>query len=547
MPLSPGCSRSVLRGTYITTLHARPFLLPSTRNPIPRSAYESFKFWFIVLSGILFLRVIVFITMLLLGGFFGCLAAIGAPKDLSIPYPWWRRALAAPISPLARILLFSLGFHWISVDDRQKTKGQVIVIAPHTGLMDSFFITWYFLPSPISKSAVRNIPVFGSLCIALQSIFVDRENAKDGPYSRSKVLQTINARARDTRFPRMCIFPEGTCGNGSVIMNFKKGAFVPGEAVTPLLLQYHANHYTSCGKQHHYNPACCGANSSDASLIRCFFQFHNTMSAVILDARSPTDKEKADPDLFATNVRAEMAAQLNLPTTEHSYADIFLGEVAAKCHGSHEKYPDFDFTCDDLQKKWGVDGPMQKVLVSRFVELNGSAKGGGVTAADLHASLGDKPAGKDRPLVDRLHAFFQTTTTGRADERGAPFLSLKEFLQAIACTRSQATIEEKAALAMCVYAGEGGDSVSHVELVLGVDKAGKGAAIVDPIKVAVEESMFQRFDANKDGRLDREEFKKLAEAYPAVLGPALEFTKRLLGISFEDAKITASQPSENHI
>jgi hypothetical protein len=60
--------------------------------------------------------------------------------------------------------------------------------------MDSFFITHYFLPSPISKSNVRDIPVFGSLCIALQTIFVERESSKEGPYSRQKVRASVRAK-----------------------------------------------------------------------------------------------------------------------------------------------------------------------------------------------------------------------------------------------------------------------------------------------------------------------------------------------------------------
>ena len=133
--------------------------------------------------------------ILCIAGFIGFLSAIKAPTALDVPWPLWRKRMASPISFLARLLLFAVGFHYIEVDDRQKTKGQVVVIGPHTGLMDSFFITWYFLPSPISKASVRDIPIFGSLCIALQTIFVDRESSHDGPYSRKAVLETMQVRA----------------------------------------------------------------------------------------------------------------------------------------------------------------------------------------------------------------------------------------------------------------------------------------------------------------------------------------------------------------
>jgi len=280
------------------------------KNDLPSSSYETFKFWFLVLSGIVLVRIVLFIIFLLLGGLCGVIAAIGAPTDMSIPWPKWRTYLASPISPLARLLLFCVGFHWLEIDDRQKTKAQTIVIGPHTGLMDSFFITYYFLPSPISKSVVRDIPVFGSLCIALQTIFVDRESASDGPYARKKVIESMNLRAKDNRFPRMCIFPEGTTTNGEVLMQFKKGAFTSGEPITPMLLMY---------PHEHYNSACAGRNGTDLSLIRCAFQFHNRMKVTILDAYVPSEAEIADPDLYADNVRKYMAEQMGMNTTEHTY------------------------------------------------------------------------------------------------------------------------------------------------------------------------------------------------------------------------------------
>ena len=205
--------------------------LPKTHDPffndLSDAPYEKFKFWFFLLSGLALVRLVLFIVILCIAWLIGFFASIKAPIDLDEPWPSWRRKMAWPISPLARLLLFSVGFHNIEIDDRQKTKSQIVVIGPHTGLMDSFFITWYFSPSPISKAGVRDIPIFGSLCIALQTIFVDRESSHDGPYSRKKVLDTIQLRSEDTRFPRMCIFPEGTTNNGECLMAFKKG----GESV----------------------------------------------------------------------------------------------------------------------------------------------------------------------------------------------------------------------------------------------------------------------------------------------------------------------------
>ena len=204
---------------------------------------------FLLSTLIIPIRAIFFVFFLICGGLCGFIAALGAPEDLNIPYPKWRKALATPIMFFARCLLLCAGFHWIEVDDRQKTKGQIIVAAPHVSLTDSFFVPSYFLASPISKAGVKDIPIFGASCVALQTIFVDRASKHDGPYARKLVLETINKRAVDTAFPRMVVFPEGTCTDGTCMIQFKKGAFVPGQAVTPVIISYPFTHY---------NPACAG-------------------------------------------------------------------------------------------------------------------------------------------------------------------------------------------------------------------------------------------------------------------------------------------------
>ena len=48
----------------------------------------------------------------------------------------------------------------------------------------------------------------------------------------------------------------------------------------------------------------------------------------------PNDAEKADPALFARNVRALIAARLGVPVTEHSYEDIALQQVRKLFMGS---------------------------------------------------------------------------------------------------------------------------------------------------------------------------------------------------------------------
>jgi len=181
------------------------------KNDLQDTHYEKFKFWFLLLSGIALLRLIIFILVLLLAGISGFFITLGASKDPTVPFGPIRQKAAGIISVLARIMLFSLGFHRIKMTNNEVTRTNVCVVGPHTGLMDSFFVAWYFLPSPVSKFEVKSIPIFGSLCMALQTIFVDRHDAHTGPHSRKACISNINLRAKkDSGFPRVVLFPEGT-------------------------------------------------------------------------------------------------------------------------------------------------------------------------------------------------------------------------------------------------------------------------------------------------------------------------------------------------
>jgi hypothetical protein len=97
-------------------------------NNLPDTTYEKVKFWTLVLSGVVVVRTILFIVFLLCGGLCGVVAAIGVDPDPQKPWPKWRTWVAAPIMFFSRCLLFCAGFHWIEIDDRQKTKGQMVVI-----------------------------------------------------------------------------------------------------------------------------------------------------------------------------------------------------------------------------------------------------------------------------------------------------------------------------------------------------------------------------------------------------------------------------------
>ena len=49
----------------------------------------------------------------------------------------------------------------------------------------------------------------------------------------------MSRRAADGRYPQLCMAPEGTCSDGRCLLQFRRGAFIPGAPVLPVLLRYH--------------------------------------------------------------------------------------------------------------------------------------------------------------------------------------------------------------------------------------------------------------------------------------------------------------------
>ncbi|CAN0528772.1 unnamed protein product [Laminaria digitata] len=70
-------------------------------------------------------------------------------------------------------------------------------------------------------------------------MFVDRAN----PASKKKCLRAIDERGDPaSRFPRVLVFPEGTCTNQRALITFKHGPFIPGQSVQPVTVKYRFGH-----------------------------------------------------------------------------------------------------------------------------------------------------------------------------------------------------------------------------------------------------------------------------------------------------------------
>ena len=164
-----------------------------------------------------------------------------APDPMSAdaePLSLWRRVIqVGAVVPLCRGILLCFGFVTIETKGRLETRTHApIVVANHTSFLD-IFLMHVLLGLPVGLSAAENInfPIMGDMMVALQTIFMDRESKLPG--AGKKAIDAVTRCARDQRYPRVQIYPEGNTCNGAQLCAFKAGAFVSGLPVQPMIVR----------------------------------------------------------------------------------------------------------------------------------------------------------------------------------------------------------------------------------------------------------------------------------------------------------------------
>ena len=155
------------------------------------------------------------------------------------PLSLWRRAIqVGTVVPMCRTILFCFGFVTIETKGKLETLEKApIVVANHTSFLD-IFLMHVLLGVPVGLSAAENInfPIMGDMMVAFQTIFMDRESKVPG--AGKKAIDAVTRCARDQRYPRVQIYPEGNTCNGAQLCAFKAGAFVSGMPVQPMIVRY---------------------------------------------------------------------------------------------------------------------------------------------------------------------------------------------------------------------------------------------------------------------------------------------------------------------
>ncbi|KAG6491327.1 hypothetical protein ZIOFF_052665 [Zingiber officinale] len=273
----------------------------------------------------------------------------------------WRRAVVVRCGRFAsRAMLFTFGFYWIK-ETRLSLDNEVnefekpgAVVSNHISYVDILYHMSSAFPSFVAKRSVAQLPLVGLIsamildsaivpnhaCELLLPVPKYRRSKEGNPYSIGKYcaekhkdlislisddwycdrknpespqrLSMPNDAAFSRSSVRFCIEQvKGTTTNGDYLLPFKSGAFLAKAPVFPVILKYPYGRFS---------PAWDSISGvRHVCLLLC--QFVNHLEVIHLPVYYPSDQEKEDPKLYASNVRKLMTTEGNL-----TLSDIGLAE-----------------------------------------------------------------------------------------------------------------------------------------------------------------------------------------------------------------------------
>ncbi|XP_050099258.1 lysophosphatidylcholine acyltransferase-like isoform X1 [Anopheles aquasalis] len=239
------------------------------------------------------------------------------------PLTGWRRQLRHFTAVVMRTLFLFGSFNFIRYKGVRASpkEAPVICVAPHTAFYDSICVVLFGPSAVVAKYETASLPFFGKLIDYAQPIYVCRED----PHSRQSTIREIIQRANSPEdWPQILIFPEGTCTNRTSLIQFKPGAFYPGVPIQPVLMRY----------PNKIDTVTWTWEGPDAIqlLWRTLTQFHTFCEIEFLPVYHPSEEEKADPKLYARNVRNLMARALDIPISDYTFDDCKLMTFVKNVH-----------------------------------------------------------------------------------------------------------------------------------------------------------------------------------------------------------------------
>ncbi|KAG5381305.1 hypothetical protein IGI04_029147 [Brassica rapa subsp. trilocularis] len=258
----------------------------------------------------------------------------------------WRRTVIVRCGRfLSRVLLFVFGFYWIperrpdpeticseeGETDKEEPERPGVIVSNHVSYLDILYHMSASFPSFVAKRSVGKLPLVGLISKCLGCVYVQRE-AKSPDFKG--VSGTVNERVREAHrnksAPTIMLFPEGTTTNGDYLLTFKTGAFLAGTPVLPVILKYPYERFSAAWdtisgvsisffNKLAFVSEVLALKARHVLFLLC--QFVNHLEVIRLPVYYPSQEEKDNPKLYASNVRKLMASEGNM-----ILSDLGLGD-----------------------------------------------------------------------------------------------------------------------------------------------------------------------------------------------------------------------------
>ncbi|EPQ02521.1 Lysophosphatidylcholine acyltransferase 1, partial [Myotis brandtii] len=431
------------------------------------------------------IRLLLAAFMMLLAWPFALVASLGpAERAPEQPLALWRKVVDFLLKAIMRTMWFVGGFHWVTVKGRQAlpTEAAILTLAPHSSYFDAIPVTMT-MSSIVMKAESRDIPIWGTLIKYIRPVFVSRSDQD----SRRRTVEEIKRRAQSNgKWPQIMIFPEGTCTNRTCLITFKPGAFIPGVPVQPVVLRYP-------NKLDTITWTWQGPGALEI-LWLTLCQFHNQIEIEFLPVYNPSEEEKKDPALYASNVRRVMAEALGVSVTDYTFEDCQL----ALAEGQLRLPAD---TCllefARLVRGLGLKPEKLEKDLNRYAESAGMKRGAKINVSEFAAYL-EVPVSD--PLADMFSLF---------DESGSGEMDPREYVVALSvvCRPAQTLDTIQLAFKASMYGSQEDGSIDE-DALSSILKTALGVA-----ELTVTD-LFRAIDQEEKGRITFADFGRFAETYP---------------------------------
>lgn len=307
---------------------------------------------------------------------------------------------------------------------------------------------------------------------------------REDPDSRQNTVREIQRRAQaGGAWPQIIIFPEGTCTNRTCLITYKLGAFHPGVPVQPVCVRYPNKLDTITWTWE--------GPGAFQLLWLTLCQFHTNFEIEFLPVYHPSEKEKADPKLFANNLRKVMAEALKVPVTDHTYDDCRLMLQARHLNLPMESgLVEFQ----KLHKKLGISLDQMTTMLEKFSDIDITGKG--------HLTFSEFCEYLQLPESPALKQVFDMY-----DRDGSGTIDFREYVIGLSLISRPANTESTIALAFELFDPDHQGYIEEDDLYQILHSA------FGMSKMETAE-LFAEVDVDEDGKITFDEFKAFATERP---------------------------------